>query len=136
MKVHHINGEGEDGGVVYSEMKNRASGSFYKIDLEALHHLFPGKCGYKWDTGGALENLRNSTNNHKIRDYHKQYYRPENMVIIIAGQVEKQKLFDAIQVIEEEEKKKVRGPFVKPFGEPCPLSQEKKDLTLEYPQGD
>ena len=109
--------------------------SKYKVLFEARRHLFPGKCGYTSETGGAPENLRNSTNNHKIRNYHKQYYRPENMVIIVAGQVEKRKIFDAIRSLEEEEEKKIRESFVKPFGEPCPSLLKKEDVTLEYPIG-
>ena len=34
-----------------------------------------------------MRNLRESTNNKKVVAYHKQFYRPENLGIVITGQV-------------------------------------------------
>lgn len=31
-----------------------------------LHKLYPGKCGYKSETGGIMKNLRESTTNEKV----------------------------------------------------------------------
>ena len=36
--------------------------------------LYPNS-GYHSETGGYLQNLRNSTNIEKVRDYHREYYR-------------------------------------------------------------
>ena len=36
--------------------------------------LYPGS-GYFYEAGGYLQNLRNSTNIEKVRDYHKMFYR-------------------------------------------------------------
>ena len=36
--------------------------------------LYP-ESGYYAETGGYLSNLRNSTNIHKVREYHKNFYR-------------------------------------------------------------
>lgn len=50
---------------------------------------------------GALKNLRESTNNDKVKKYHKEFYRPENLTIIIAGQVNHDKVFKALQPVEQ-----------------------------------
>jgi len=31
-----------------------------------LENLYPGKCGYKSETGGIMKNLRDSTTNKKV----------------------------------------------------------------------
>ncbi|CAB4060734.1 Uncharacterized protein C05D11.1 [Lepeophtheirus salmonis] len=69
-EVHHINGDGEDAGVVYSEMQgieNLRSSLIYYPSLDAL---YPGNCSYEVTTGGKLKNLRDSTSMESIRDFH------------------------------------------------------------------
>lgn len=34
--------------------------------LELMKGLYPGKCGYRYETGGAVNNLRRSTNIDKV----------------------------------------------------------------------
>ena len=46
-------------------------------------------------------NLRTSTSNEKVRSYHHSYYRPDNLSLIVTGQVEPNQLFKAIQPFEE-----------------------------------
>jgi hypothetical protein len=65
-EVHHITGEGEDGGVVYCEMQARENTAVELIYREGLRGLYPGRCGYKSNTGGALKNLRESTSVEKV----------------------------------------------------------------------
>lgn len=50
---------------------------------------------------GALKNLRESTTNEKVRQYHQEFYRPENLTIIITGQVKHADVFKALQIIEK-----------------------------------
>ena len=57
-EVHHINGEGKDAGVVYSEMQGRQNQSGDLMEL-AMHRLmFPEGSGYRSETGGLMEALR------------------------------------------------------------------------------
>lgn len=72
------------------------------------------------ETGGRLENLRTSTTNEKVRrylfltghapqprpplqvrSYHSAFYRPDNMCVIVTGQVDPIKLFTALQPFED-----------------------------------
>lgn len=50
---------------------------------------------------GHLQNLRESTSNDKVRNYHKEFYRPENLIVIIAGQVKHGDVFKVLQPLEE-----------------------------------
>ena len=46
-----------------------------------------------------MENLR-SLANQKIKDYHAEYYRPDNLCIIVAGMVQAEQVFDALEEVE------------------------------------
>ena len=130
-EVHHINAEGEDAGVVYCEMQGKENIGEYLVYVELSRAIFPGRCGYKSIVGGkkiyirfskkiyisyfmyycfykkiiffigALKNLRESTTNEKVRQYHQEFYRPENLTIVIAGQVKHADVFKALQIIEK-----------------------------------
>ncbi|GAB5591544.1 hypothetical protein Unana1_06444 [Umbelopsis nana] len=69
-EVHHINGKGEDAG-----------------------------CGYRSETGGLMKELRDISVD-QIRDYHKSYYRPDNLCLIITGKVDHGKLLKALEPVE------------------------------------
>lgn len=44
-----------------------------------------------------------------VRDYHKSYYRPDNLCLIITGKIEKNELLKALEPVEESIIKK--GPL-------------------------
>lgn len=64
-EVHHISGEGEDGGVVYCEMQGRENSGEMRTHLELIRAIYPN-CGYSSETGGIMHNLRTSTTNQKV----------------------------------------------------------------------
>lgn len=99
-EVHHISGDGEDGGVVYCEMQGRENTGESRGNLEMLRAIYPN-CSYSSETGGIMHNLRTSTTNTKVRDYHKQFYRPENLHVIITGPVDAEAVFKALETTEE-----------------------------------
>lgn len=53
-----MDGDGNDGGVVYSEMQGRENAASSLLHRRMLQHIYPGDCGYKYETGGIMENLR------------------------------------------------------------------------------
>lgn len=65
-EVHHINGEGENAGVVYCEMQGRENSGESRTHLALVRAMYPGKCGYKSETGGIMANLRDSTSHLKV----------------------------------------------------------------------
>ncbi|ORY30613.1 cytoplasm protein, partial [Naematelia encephala] len=85
-EVHHINGKGEDAGVVYSEMQARENQSGDLMALELQRSLYPPSSAYRSETGGLLANLRVLTAQ-QIRDYHAKYYVPHNLCLLIDGAV-------------------------------------------------
>ena len=80
--------------------------------------MYPGKCGYKSETGGIMKNLRESTSHKKVVDYHKQFYRPENLRIIITGRVDPADLFKVMDDVDEEIAAKAADRALPPFARP------------------
>lgn len=64
--MHNITGEGRDTGIVYCEMQGRENSGESLCHLSMLRSLFPN-CGYSSETGGIMKNLRESTDNIKVR---------------------------------------------------------------------
>jgi Zn-dependent M16 (insulinase) family peptidase len=100
-EVHHVNGDGEDAGVVYCEMQARENTSDDLTHYEMLQLMYPGKCGYKSETGGRMLNLRVSTSNEKVQSYHHGYYRPDNLCLVITGQIEASQIFETLKPFED-----------------------------------
>ncbi|XP_035211557.1 uncharacterized protein C05D11.1-like [Stegodyphus dumicola] len=133
-EVHHINGEGEDAGVVYCEMQASENSGESRCHLAMLRSMYPGHCGYKSETGGLLKNLRESTTNEKVRAYHKEFYRSENLYLIIVGQIDASEVFKALKPVEERiALEKEKKPFVRPWQSPVPPLPESVTLEIEYP---
>ena len=55
-----------------------------------------------------MRNLRESTSNTKVRQYHQDFYRPDNLCLIITGQVKPEEVFKALEPFEEKIIAKVR----------------------------
>ncbi|XP_034828177.1 uncharacterized protein C05D11.1-like [Maniola hyperantus] len=117
-EVHHVNGEGEDAGVVYCEIQGRENTADTRCELKLLRAMYPNS-GYSADTGGIMENLRISTDNIKVRDYHKKFYRAENLTIILTGQIEADDVFNVLATVEDDiiakREKEVQEEWVKPW---------------------
>ncbi|KAG7311658.1 hypothetical protein JYU34_002712 [Plutella xylostella] len=117
-EVHHIDGEGQDAGVVYCEMQGRENSADSRCELQLLRAMYPNS-GYSAETGGIMENLRKSTTNTKVRNYHKKFYRPENLTIILTGLIKAEDVFKALSIVEddiiEKRSKEVPEPWEKPW---------------------
>ena len=103
--------------------------------------LYPNS-GYHSETGGYLQNLRNSTSISKVREYHRKYYRTENLVLTITGRIDQEKLFETLRKTEEKVIKKREAqpsePFQRPWQTPLEKINLKEDLVfdIEYPSDD
>ncbi|XP_071154933.1 uncharacterized protein C05D11.1-like [Mytilus edulis] len=133
-EVHHVSGEGENAGVVYCEMQGRENTGESRCHLAMLRALYPGTCGYKSETGGIMKNLRESTSHQKVCDYHRDYYRPENLCLIITGHVKPENVFEALGPLEEKILQKGKLPeFTRPWQNKVPPLDATVEKCLPYP---
>ncbi|KAF9918748.1 hypothetical protein BX616_006122 [Lobosporangium transversale] len=137
-EVHNINGDGEDAGVVYCEMQGRENSSSSIMELCRQRTMYPESSGYRYETGGLMANLR-SLKAEKIRQYHRDYYRPDNLCLIISGRVDHQKLLDALGPVEERILSKgPLPPMKRPWVDSpqAPLLNETTKTTVTFPSED
>jgi Zn-dependent M16 (insulinase) family peptidase len=133
-EVYSVTGTGDDNGAVYCEMQGRENSGESRCHLELLRNSYPNH-GYSMETGGIMKNIRDSLTIEKIRDYHKQYYRAENLAVIIAGKVEIDEIEKAIKPIEQKilKRKDSYPKFVKPWQTPVKPLVESKDVKILFP---
>lgn len=136
-EVHHVNGEGENAGVIYCEMQARENTAQSLCMLNLQQIVYPAPCGYRYESGGLLRNLRESTTNQKVKAYHKTFYRPENLCVIVAGKVSAQ---DVLKALEPTERKIIskfqqegRSPFTRPWTKPVPPITGPLEKIVPFP---
>ncbi|EJU02584.1 hypothetical protein DACRYDRAFT_21645 [Dacryopinax primogenitus] len=145
-EVHHINGEGEDAGVVYSEMQGRENTPNDLLALRLQRAFYPEGNAYRSETGGLMEALRN-LDIHQIRKYHSTYYAPHNLCVIMMGRLSTKDLLNVLQsqveprIIAHGQAHGPRPPgWKRPFmetktAEPFSLGKGKLE-TVEFPEQD
>ncbi|KAM7195297.1 Presequence protease 1, chloroplastic/mitochondrial [Rhypophila sp. PSN 637] len=139
-EVHHVDGEGNDAGVVYSEMQALQYSSSELMDLRARRLLYPENVGFRYETGGMMEALRVLTPE-RIREFHKAMYKPRNMAIVVVGEADHQNLLEILDEFEDSIKDDIPlsdPEFKRPFiDSPQPPALEKTIVeTVEFPEED
>ncbi|KAI8354385.1 Metalloenzyme, LuxS/M16 peptidase-like protein [Mortierella sp. GBAus27b] len=137
-EVHNINGDGENAGVVYCEMQGRENNASSIMEQRRQRTMYPENIGYRYDTGGLMSCLRSLTAE-KIRQYHRDYYRPDNLCLIISGQVDHNKLLEALGPVEERIiSKGPLPPMKRPWVDSpqAPLLSETTKTTVTFPSED
>jgi Zn-dependent M16 (insulinase) family peptidase len=139
-EVHHINGEGEDAGVVYSEMQGVQNTQESLMNEAANKMLYQEGIGFRYETGGMMDALRVLTAD-RIRQFHKDMYCPQNLCVIIIGEVEEKELLTILDKFEKEHfntdyqiDTKWKRPWVDSENV-IPLT-ESKVATVEFPDRD
>lgn len=70
----------------------------------------------------------------QVRQYHKDFYRPENLTLIITGQVEPREVLGALSGVEAKiQSKGIRPPFVRPWQNTVPPLTKPVDIVVPYP---
>jgi Zn-dependent M16 (insulinase) family peptidase len=121
-EVYHLVGETcADAGVVYAEMEARENTAESRGMLLCMRHLYgdPERCGYAAETGGLLRELRCLTNE-RIRAYHRDFYRPDNLALIVCGLMDRDLLFETLSRFEKRISDKFLGDGRRPWSEAVP----------------
>lgn len=99
-EVYHVNGKGQDAGVVFSEMQGRENSPADLMELKSQRMLYPASSAYRSETGGLMSALR-VLDIDKIRDYHQQYYAPHNAALVVCGPLARVDLLNSLAPVEE-----------------------------------
>ncbi|KAL9028695.1 MAG: hypothetical protein Q9196_002979 [Gyalolechia fulgens] len=139
-EVHHVDGTGQDAGVVYSEMQGVQNTQGELMDLRAKRLLYPEAVGFRYETGGMMEQLRVLTAD-RIRKFHRDMYQPKNLCLVIVGQVDHEDLLQILDSFEYsilDDIPPPEAPFRRPWvdSEPAPPLQNSVLETVEFPEED
>ena len=139
-EVHHIDGEGKDAGVVYSEMQGVQNNQGELMELRAKRLMYPEGDGFRYETGGMMEQLRVLTAD-RIREFHKAMYQPKNMCLVLTGEVDHENLLHILDNFEEtilNEVPKLEDPFTRPWvdSKPTPPLKETTVEKVNFPEED
>ncbi|OAX84996.1 hypothetical protein ACJ72_00621 [Emergomyces africanus] len=139
-EVYHVDGTGNDAGVVYSEMQGVQNNSSELIDLKCRRLLYPEGVGFRYETGGMMEQLRVLTAE-RIRAFHKKMYQPKNLCLVIIGEVDHDDLLQVLNKFEDTILDVVPGPnepFTRPWIESKPIQPLEKSIVerVEFPEAD
>jgi hypothetical protein len=71
------------------------------VDRAVMELLYPDEfpCGYSAETGGKVAKIRALTVD-KVRRYHDEYYSPDNVLLVLSGNVKREDFFGALDEIE------------------------------------
>lgn len=139
-EVHHIDGTGNDAGVVYSEMQGVQNNAAELIDLSVKRLTYPHGVGFRYETGGMMEQLRVLTAE-RIREFHREMYQPKNLCLIITGEVDHQNMLETLDNFEDTILDVIPSPG-SPFKRPWVDSQQAPYLeksvmqVVEFPEED
>lgn len=139
-EVHHVDGDGNDAGVVYSEMQSKENEADQLMFLETKRMLYPEGVGYRYETFGVMDSLRTLSAD-RIRKYHQDTYQPRNLCLIITGMVDHANLLSVLHHFEDtilDDVGKPNTPFQRPWidSKQVPPLQRSYTKTLEFPEED
>ncbi|KIV78033.1 hypothetical protein, variant [Exophiala sideris] len=139
-EVHHIDGDGNDAGVVYSEMQGVQNMASELIELRSKRILYPEGVGFRYETGGMMEQLRVLTSD-RIRQFHHDMYQPRNLCLALFGEVNHKELLAILDDFESSIISDIPSPDA-PFKRPWIDSKHTPALTkstlerVEFPEED
>lgn len=139
-EVHHIDGSGNDAGVVYSEMQGVQNTANELMELELKRLLYPEGVGFRYETGGMLEKLRILTAE-RIRQFHRDMYQPKNLCLVLTGEIDHAELLEVLDDFEAtilEDIPSPDAPFKRPWVESEQTSALEKSTieTVNFPEED
>ena len=139
-EVHHVDGEGHDAGVVYSEMQAYENNAQEMMRLRTKRLLYPEGIGFRYETGGMLEQLRALTAE-RIREFHRSMYQPKNLCVVVLGDVNEPELLRKLSEFENaslDDLPDPNKPFTRPWIDSKPAGPLTKTVseTIEFPEED
>ncbi|KAK3067099.1 hypothetical protein LTR53_016236, partial [Teratosphaeriaceae sp. CCFEE 6253] len=110
------------------------------MDLAMRRTIYPEGNGFRYETGGMMEQLRSLTAD-RIRDYHKEMYQPKNMRLVITGEVDHDELLRVVGAFEDtivDDVPKLDSPFKRPWTDSPPTPEIKESVvkTVRFPEED
>lgn len=139
-EVFHVDGTGHDAGVVYSEMQGVQNNQGELMELQARRLMYPEGNGFRYETGGMMEQLRVLTAD-RIRKFHREMYQPKNLCLVLIGEIDQDELLHILDDFEGtilDDIPPPDVPFKRPWVEskPTPALKQTTVDTVKFPEDD
>ncbi|CAK5076228.1 unnamed protein product [Meloidogyne enterolobii] len=129
-EVHHIDGNGANSGVVYSEMQDLENDMEIIVDRKRKQLFYPPNSSYAVSAGGRLEELRTQCSAERVREFHKRFYNLNNMFITVSGFIDHDDLLQAVASVEGPNISLIPENFNRPFSLRTPPIKEEKCVVI------
>jgi len=97
-EVYHVDGEGKEQGVVFCEMAARENTEADLLDNTLRQMLYP-HMAIAYEHGGKTRDIATRLDNRRIRDYHRHYYDPSRMTVVLCGKIDIEDTLKAIATV-------------------------------------
>ena len=139
-EIHHVDGSGNDAGVVYSEMQADENQKDLLMWRKSKRLLYPEGVGFRYETFGMMESLRALTAE-RIREFQRDMYQPRNLCLVIVGAVDHADLLHVLETFEDtilEDVPKPDAPFRRPWlqSKQTPPLESSTIEYVEFPETD
>jgi len=110
------------------------------MDLKGRRTVYPKSVGFRYETGGMMEQLRVLTAD-RIRAFHREMYQPKNLCLVLIGEVDHRNLLSILDTFEEsilDDVPKLNDPFTRPWEKSgrTPRLTKSTVETVEFPEED
>ena len=86
----------EQRGVVQNEKRQGDNQPYGMVEYHILEGIFPTAHPYSWSTIGSMEDL-DAASLEDVHEWFKKYYGPNNAVIVIAGDIKPDDVFEKVK---------------------------------------
>jgi Zn-dependent M16 (insulinase) family peptidase len=110
------------------------------MELQARRLLYPEGNGFRYETGGMMEQLRILTAD-RIRAFHREMYQPKNLCLVLIGEIDREHLLQILDQFESSiltDVPSMDAPFKRPWidSDPTPPLSKSVIDTVKFPEED
>ncbi|KAF7632985.1 Peptidase_M16_C domain-containing protein [Meloidogyne graminicola] len=135
-EVYTVDGEGQDIGVMYSEIKAKCFDTEILLSIIVSEMLYGKNSPFGKFTGGTIDGITELCNIDEVKSYHRKNYHFNNMVITISGSLDTERLITEIGKIEKEYYYLIPNNFPRPFSYNISNINCNKFSTICYPSNE
>ncbi|KAI6173175.1 Peptidase M16 inactive domain protein [Aphelenchoides besseyi] len=114
-EVYHVNDEGEETGVVYSEIQGYEHDLDRIVEQKVFERAFPTLPSFYAEQGGLMREVREMCTLKRVQDYHSHFYQLRNMWILLCGTFDVEEMLKSIDQLDSLPENLPTGKFDRPF---------------------
>ncbi|KAI6229723.1 Peptidase M16 inactive domain protein [Aphelenchoides fujianensis] len=114
-EVYHVNADGEEAGVVYSEIQGYENDLDELVDRKVAELVFPSNPSFFVESGGRTREVREMCSLKRVQDYHRHFYNLRNMWIALCGTFELEPMLREIDELDAAPENRPPAAFERPF---------------------